>query len=273
MQRFPKKDYILLEDALRECISAGYRCLTGAELALERAIHNEAGSPAWQVFPHTDTLVGVGLFRERPTLLVRHGDNILGTPDEIARLRAQGYKINKFQLLSEEDRQLWKQYCDQGLEEKGPKRQTWVIQDDALEGMVSGIFSLEDAPHQTAMVPMLGDLSIADDYSRGHKINIGSKMGVGIDKDVTSSEVPLVCPLVFGNNYNNNLNGNNNYNNGCVVGMTLDITRIFNWNLNMNIWDELCTLDNLEFAYKKARKERNITLMEGLKWNMYMQPC
>ena len=65
----------------------------------------------------------------------------------------------------------------------------------------------------------------------------------------------------------------NNYNNGCVVGMTLDITRIFNWNLNMNIWDELCTLDNLEFAYKKARKERNITLMEGLKWNMYMQPC
>jgi len=215
MQRFPKKDYILLEDALRECISAGYRCLTGAELALERAIHNEAGSPAWQVFPHTDTLVGVGLFRERPTLLVRHGDNVLSTPDEIARLRAQGFQRNKFQFLTEEDRQLWKQYCEQGLEERGEKRQTWVIQGDALERMVSGVFSIEDALHQTAMVPMLGDLSIVESYKKGHERNINPRIGVIIDKDTTSSKVPLVCPLVLGNY----LDGNGDYYNGCVVGV------------------------------------------------------
>ena len=219
MQRFPKEDYVLPEDALQECISADHRHLSGAEFALERAINNEKGSPAWQVYPHTNTLVGVGLFNSKPTLLVRHGDNILSTPEGIEGLRAQGYKRNKFQLITEEDRQQWQQYCEEGLEEKGPKRKTWVIQDEALEGMVSGVFSLEDAPHQTAMVPMLGDLSIADDYSRGHKINIGSKMGVGIDKDVTSSEVPLVCPLVFVYRYNGDLGGYYNYDVGCVVGV------------------------------------------------------
>jgi len=226
MQRFPKKDYVLPEDALREYLSAGYRCLSGAEFALERAIHNEKGSPAWQVFPHTDTLVGVGLFRERPTLLVRHGYNVLSTPDEIARLRAQGSQRYKFQLLTEADRQQWKQYCEQGLEERGEKRQTWVIQDEALERMVSGIFSLKKAPHQTAMVPMLGDLSIVKDYLRGHEINIGSKMGVGFDKAATSSEVPLVCPLVFGVSYDNDLYGNDDYyDSGCVVGVPFGATQ------------------------------------------------
>ena len=227
MQRFPKEGYILPEDALRECLSADYRQLIGSEFALERAINNKEDSPAWQVFPHTNTFVGAGLFREKPTLLVRHGDNILSTPEGIARLRAQGSQRNKFQLLTEEDRQQWKQYCEQGLEEKGPKRQTWVIQDDALEGMVSGIFSLEDAPHQTAMVPMLGDLSIVDDYSRGHKINIIPKIGVGIDKDATSSEVPLVCPLVFGCGYRGIiLNGNGSrYDVGCVVGVPFGATQ------------------------------------------------
>ena len=217
MQRFPKEGYVLPEYALSECLSAGYRQLTGSEFALERAIHNEKGSPAWQVYPHTNTLVGVGLFNSKPTLLVRHGDNILSTPYEIARLRAQGCKRNKFQLLIEADQNLWQQYCEEGLEEKGPKRQTWVIQDEALEGMVSGVFYIENAPHVSAMVPMLGDLSIVEAYKLGHDRNIGLKIGVGIDKDVTSSEVPLVCPLVFGNIYGNDLNGDNNYDDGCVV--------------------------------------------------------
>jgi len=227
MQRFPKKDYILLEDALQECISAGHRHLSGAEFALERAINNEKGSPAWQVYPHTNTLVGVGLFNSKPTLLVRHGDNILSTPYEIARLRAQGFQRNKFQLLTEEDRQQWKQYCEQGLEEREEKRQTWVIQDEALERMVSGVFSIEDAPNQTAMVPMLGDLSIVNDYSRGHKVNINPRIGVLIDKDATFSEVPLVCPLVFGFNdfFNLNLYGNDYYDNGCVVGVPSGATQ------------------------------------------------
>ena len=227
MQRFPKEGYILPEDALRECLSADYRQLIGSEFALERAINNKEDSPAWQVFPHTNTFVGAGLFREKPTLLVRHGDNILSTPEGIEGLRAQGYKRNKFQLLTEEDRQLWKQYCEEGLEEKGPKRQTWVIQDDALEGMVSGIFSLEDAPHQTAMVPMLGDLSIVNDYLRGHKLKISPQIGVGIDKDATSSEVPLVCPLVFGCGYRGIiLNGNGSrYDVGCVVGVPFGATQ------------------------------------------------
>ena len=88
MQRFPNQGYVLPEDALQECLSAGHRYLTGFEFALERAIHNEKGSPAWQVFPHTNTLVGVGLYNGNPTLLVRHGDNVLSTLYEIARLRA-----------------------------------------------------------------------------------------------------------------------------------------------------------------------------------------
>ena len=219
MQRFPNKGYVLPELALQECLLAGYRQLTGTEFALERAVNNKKGSFAWKVYPHTDTLVGVGLFNSKPTLLVRHGDNILSTPYEIARLRAQGSQRNKFQLLTEEDRQQWKQYCEQGLEEREEKRQTWVIQGKALDGMVSGIFSLEDAPHQTAMVPILGDLLIVDDYSRGHKINIGPQIGVGIDKDATFSEVPLVCPLVFGDSYGNDLVGNGYYVSGCVVGV------------------------------------------------------
>ncbi|MBS3170407.1 hypothetical protein J4223_01365 [Candidatus Woesearchaeota archaeon] len=228
MQRFPNKGYGLPEDALRKCLSAGNRCLSGAEFALERAVNNKKGSFAWKVYPHTDTLVGVGLFAEKPTLLVRHGDNILSTPEGIARLRAQGSQRNKFQLLTEEDRQLWQQYCEQGLEEREEKRQTWVIQGKALDGMVSGIFSLEDAPHQTAMVPILGDLLIVDDYSRGHKINIGPQIGVGIDNAATSSKVPLVCPLVFGDDYGINLDGFNDfiiYNVGCVVGVPSSATQ------------------------------------------------
>ena len=221
MQRFPKRGYVLHEDALRKCLSAGYGYLTGAEFALERAVHNEEGSPAWQDFTHTDTLVGVGLYKGESTLLICHGDNILSTPEGILRLKAQGLQRNKFQLLTGDDLKLWQQYCEHGLEEKGPKRQTWVIQDDALDGIVSGVFSLDDAPNQTAMVPMLGDLSIVNGYSRGHKVNIHPRIGVLIDKDATFSEVPLVCPLVFGNNVGfNNLVGNYNYFVGCVVGVS-----------------------------------------------------
>jgi len=221
MQRFPKEGYVLHEDALRKCLSAGYGYLTGAEFALERAVHNEEGSPAWQDFPSTDTLVGVGLYKGESTLLIRHGDNILSTPEGILRLKAQGLQRNKFQLLTYTDKQLWKQYCEEGLKERGPKRKTWVIQNDALDGIVSGVFSLDDAPNQTAMVPMLGDLSIVNGYSRGHKVNIHPRIGVLIDKDATFSEVPLVCPLVFGNNVGfNNLVGNYNYFVGCVVGVS-----------------------------------------------------
>ena len=219
MQRFPKRGYVLPEDALQKCLSAGHRYLTGAEFALERAINKERGSPAWQVYPHTNTLVGVGLFRQKPTLLVRHGDNILSTPEGIKRLRAQGFQRFMFQLLTEEDKQQWEQYCEQGLEEKGPKRETWVIQGDALEGMVSGFFSLNYALNQTAMVPMLGDLAIVNDYSRGHEKKISPKIGVFINKDATISRVPLVCPLVFGVSYIDNLSGNDGYVNGCVVGV------------------------------------------------------
>ncbi len=48
--------------------------------------------------------------------------------------------------------------------------------------------------------------------------------------------------MVFDNN--NNLNGNNNYNNGCVVGMTLE-------------YQELCSKENLEIAYNKAKKGKS----------------
>ena len=111
MQRFPKEGFVLPEVALQKCLSADHRFLTGAEFALERAVHNEEGSPAWQVYPHTNTLVGVGLHKGKPTLLIHHGDNVLSTPYEIVRLRAQGFQRNKFQLLTEKDSQQWKQYC------------------------------------------------------------------------------------------------------------------------------------------------------------------
>jgi len=220
MQRFPKEGFVLPEVALQKCLSADHRFLTGAEFALERAVHNEEGSPAWQVYPHTNTLVGVGLHKGKPTLLIHHGDNVLSTPYEIVRLRAQGFQRNKFQLLTEKDRQQWKQYCEQGLEEKGPKRQTWVIQGKALKRMGSGVFSLEDAFNNSTMVPMLGDLSIVQNYLIGHEVNIDPRIGVLIDKDATFSEVPLVGPLVFGDYYISNLNGYVNYCiDGCVVGV------------------------------------------------------
>jgi len=223
MQRFPEQGYILHKDALQECLSAGHRPLTGAEFALERATHHEKNSPVWKFYPHTDTFVGVGLGPDLknnsvPTLLIRHGDHVLSTPDDIARLRDQGFQRYKFQLLTNTDKQLWKQYCEEGLKERGPKRKTWVIQDTALVMMVSGVFSLDDAPHNSALVPMLGDVSIVENYSEGHKINIKPRIGVIFDKDAISSEVPLVCPLVFGDIYFDNLVGNG-YDYGCVVGV------------------------------------------------------
>ena len=217
MIRFPEEGYVLPELALRELQSAGYRALTGAEFAAKRALDNDRGSLSWRVYPHTDTLVGVGLFRQEPTLLVRHGDHVLSTPEGCERLRAQGPKRYKFQLLSETDRALWKRYCEEGLEEKGGRRKTWVIQGKVLEGLILGVCNLDKAPDYTAMVPMLGDIDSVSNYSKGHRANFGNQIGVWVDKNATNSEVPLVCGLVFGEGYR--LYGNDGFGDECFVGV------------------------------------------------------
>jgi len=65
-------------------------------------------------------------------------------------------------------------------------------------------------------------------------------------------------PLFIGNNYNNNLNANNGFNNN---GHFLGIAQIMSRCLIMlyyNLYNELCSYENLELAYKKARKHKTL---------------
>jgi len=64
--------------------------------------------------------------------------------------------------------------------------------------------------------------------------------------------------LFVGNNYNNNLNGNNNLNNnGRFLGITLWRAKTFLMTTNpRDLWQELCSYENLELAYKNARKRK-----------------
>jgi len=64
--------------------------------------------------------------------------------------------------------------------------------------------------------------------------------------------------LFIGNNYNNNLNANNGFNNN---GHFLGIAQIMSRCLIMlyyNLYNELCSYENLELAYKKARKHKTL---------------
>jgi len=62
-------------------------------------------------------------------------------------------------------------------------------------------------------------------------------------------------PLVVGNNYNNGLNGNNNYNNNArLFGITQVHTRNVFMKTYKNLWQGLCSYENLEKAFEKARK-------------------
>ena len=79
--------------------------------------------------------------------------------------------------------------------------------------------------------------------------------------------------LFVGNYYNNNdLNGNNNLNNnGRFCGIALKQPRQFI--VNRDLWKEICRYENLELAYKKARKHKTtkkyvLEFEKGLKNNL-----
>ena len=65
-------------------------------------------------------------------------------------------------------------------------------------------------------------------------------------------------PLFIGNNYNNSLNACNGFNNN---GHFLGIAQIMSRCLIMlyyNLYNELCSYENLELAFKKARKHKTL---------------
>jgi len=64
--------------------------------------------------------------------------------------------------------------------------------------------------------------------------------------------------LFVGNNNYNNLNGNNNLNNnGRFVGITLPCHDIL-MKTYKNLWSELCGYENLELAFRRARKHKTL---------------
>ena len=64
--------------------------------------------------------------------------------------------------------------------------------------------------------------------------------------------------MFAGNNNYNNLNGNNNLNNnGRFVGITLACQDIL-MKTCRNIWSKLCSFENLELAFKRARKHKTL---------------
>ena len=68
--------------------------------------------------------------------------------------------------------------------------------------------------------------------------------------------------FVGNNNYNNynNLNGNNNLNNnGRFVGITLPC-QDFLMKAYKNLWNKLCSYENLELAFRRARKHKTLKL-------------
>ncbi len=65
--------------------------------------------------------------------------------------------------------------------------------------------------------------------------------------------------MFLGNNYNNDLNGNNNLNNnGRFVGITQTIPRHIQMQTYNNLWEDLCSYENLKLAFKKARKHKTL---------------
>ena len=63
--------------------------------------------------------------------------------------------------------------------------------------------------------------------------------------------------LYVGNNDNNSLNGNNDLdNNARFVGIALTLLRLIVMHSYSNLWNEICSYENLELAYKRARKHK-----------------
>ena len=66
--------------------------------------------------------------------------------------------------------------------------------------------------------------------------------------------------LFANNNHNNGLNGNNNINNNArFVGIGQAKARTHNlMNRNGTLWERLCSYQNLELAFKKAKKHKTL---------------
>jgi len=71
---------------------------------------------------------------------------------------------------------------------------------------------------------------------------------VHISKRATQGRV-----LFFGDNYGDSLVADNNYNNNWrFAGMTSVFTKNYPMKTYNNLWSELCFIENLEMAFKKA---------------------
>lgn len=195
------------------------RFVTGAEFALERAVHNEKRSPVWwDMFPFVDTFIGVGLLNNKPTLIIRHGSHMLSTYEGMNELEEQYHSPNNgYNLSSEKFKRLWRQYGEEGLEETGSERKTWVVQGEALEKLIKGDISCDEAPDMTALVPMIGSTAIVKAYIEGHKRNIFSTIRVDFDRNLTSSPDPFVTLLSFGGGLKYQIKGCRPYGNIVVV--------------------------------------------------------
>ena len=65
--------------------------------------------------------------------------------------------------------------------------------------------------------------------------------------------------LYVGNNDNNGLNGNNNFNNNArFLGIAQHAKTFTFMKTYKNLWKELCSYENLELAFKKAKKRKTL---------------
>ncbi len=196
---FPPKIYALPEEALKQCVDFGYKPMTGAKLALERAVDNKEGSLIWRFSTYTLTAVMTGQYKGKPTLVIKHGgeDNPFSSYESYARLRTNGCERNQFIL---NDNNLWERSCEEGLELRGNKRDIWVVQGKALDRFVTDLVNISEAPSNTVLGLMLGDLGLMDLYLVGQKNNRSNKIRILFDKEGTRSKDPLISPLIFGYN-------------------------------------------------------------------------
>ena len=66
--------------------------------------------------------------------------------------------------------------------------------------------------------------------------------------------------LNVGKNINNGLDANNNLNNNArFVGITQTLAKtLFMMKTYDNLWEKLCSYENLELAFRKARKHKTL---------------
>ncbi len=225
LTRYPNKDFALLEEGYKECKKDGLVVASACDIARLRMQHPKVNSPAWkQLIGYTNSVVGVGKFEGKPTVVVAHANHPFKTAEAIIRFKSdlQRYVNGGFVLTDKEVGDIVNPHRDN----KDPIRDVWFLQSNNQYDITNSnvLFSGDvevnlEATKKTLLALFIGSKNEDDriQFLYGFRNNNPRKsLGVYFEQRFDKDNM-LFRPLWVGSNL---LYGYVNYDEGCVFGVS-----------------------------------------------------